>query len=274
MINDIKPGIYPDVSIQEYHDGPGLSNSGIKMLLDCPKKYHHYYIMKNRGEPSKAMLEGNQFHTYVLERDKFYENYFVSEKITRRGDKWRDVVDAAQGKEIIFRDRKQQIVDMEKSLMSFPRAKSLLSGGIAESSMYWVDEDTGVLCKSRPDYLNADKKFITDLKTTENASYSGFSSSIAKYNYHVQAAMMIDGFKAVTGEDIEAVFNFAIEKSAPYCAAVYMLNEKSIEIGRKTYKHAIKIFAKNNESGDWDSYSNDIEEIQIPYWATKESEEE
>lgn len=274
MNKEITPGIYPDISISEYHNGPGISNSGIKLLLDCPKKYHYYYIKKNQREPSMGMLRGSQFHTYVLERDKFYENYYITEKILRCGKKWQDVVEAAGGKEIIFSDIKQEIELMEKSLMSFPRAKALLSGGVAESSMYWIDSDTGVLCKSRPDYLNVANRFITDLKTTQNASYSGFASSVGKYNYHVQAAMMIDGFKAITGEDIEGVFNFAIEKSAPYCCAVYMINEKSIEIGRKTYKKALKIFLKNQESDNWSSYSDDIQEIQVPHWADKEQEEE
>ena len=274
MMKDIQPGIYPDLKIDEYHDGPGISNSGVKMILDCPKKYHHHYILKNKDKTkSKALIEGNQFHTYVLERDKFYQQYFVTEKIARRGEKWREVVEMAEGKEVIFRDRKEQIYLMEKSLMSFPRASSLLSGGIAEASIFWTDPDTGVLCKSRPDYLNVNNKFITDLKTTEDASYNGFARSIGKYNYHVQAAMMIDGFKAATGENIEGVFNFAIEKSAPYCCAVYLINEKAIEIGRKTYKRALKIFSDNLMTGNWSSYSSDIEEIHLPHWFNNEEEE-
>lgn len=271
MSKKITPGIYPDITIGDYHSGPGVSNSGVKLLLECPKKYQHRYLLE--GEPHKSttpMLEGNQFHTYILEPEKFNSQYFVSDKIVRRGKKWDEVVDSAEGKQIIFSERLEELQKMKSSLMLFPRATALLSGGVAESSIYWEDSDTGVLCKSRPDYINFDKKFITDLKTTENASFNAFSKSVVKYNYHVQAALMLDGFKAVTGEDISGVFNFAIEKAPPYCCCVFMIDDAAIDRGRQEYKKALRIFSEHDASGVWPSYSDEIEEIKLPSWANSE----
>lgn len=268
MTHKIKPGIYPDVPINEYHSSEGVSNSGIKLLLECPKKYQHHYLSgESKNISTKAMVEGNQFHTYILEPEKFKDQYFISEKMIRRGKKWDEVVENSEQKEIIFTDRLAELEKMKASLMSFNRAGALLSGGVAEVSIYWEDQDTGVMCKSRPDYLNVDKKFITDLKTTEDASPSGFARSVSKYNYYVQAAMMFDGFKAVTGEDLMGVFNFAIEKSPPYCSGVYLIDEQAIEIGREVYKNGLRVFAEHRECDHWPSYSDDIEEVSLPAWA-------
>src|SRR4051812_35256773 len=68
---DIKvtePGIYPDLSNDDYHADPvpggSLSSSGARSLLECPAVYRH---QRDHGRPNKAHYDiGHAAHMLVL----------------------------------------------------------------------------------------------------------------------------------------------------------------------------------------------------------------
>lgn len=85
IIIDYKPGmkitepcIVRGIPIEVYHKMPALSNSGLKMLLDCPAKYYYKYLSGEYSAKEKPAFKiGKACHCYILEgKEKFEQNYW------------------------------------------------------------------------------------------------------------------------------------------------------------------------------------------------------
>lgn len=76
-MSDIKPGIYFDMSEEEYHAAPALSASGIKNLLVSPLTYwiNSPFNPDYEDEKTAAMALGTAFHRRLLEPERFAEIY-------------------------------------------------------------------------------------------------------------------------------------------------------------------------------------------------------
>ena len=169
-------------------------------------------------------------------------------------------------REPVFIDDFNSAIDLVSAVKKNESAKALLKNGVAEKSIYWIDEETEVLCKCRPDYLR--KGFIVDLKTTLDARPESFSKSIYNHGYHISAAFYIDGVKAATGDECEFVI-IAAESKAPFSTIVYTLNYNAIELGRQLYKEALVKVAECQKTGIWPSYGDEVLEIDLPHWGYK-----
>lgn len=80
-----------------------------------------------------------------------------------------------------------------------PTAAKAFAGGFPEVSMVWLDEETGVPMRSRPDYLKVG--FLVDLKTFSNPFGMPVANCVARAvasnRYHTRAAMYLDGVERV-----------------------------------------------------------------------------
>ena len=152
-----------------------------------------------------------------------------------------------------------------QSVMDHPRAAALLTGGQPEVVALWDDPDTEYPCKAKIDYI-ASNGYLVDLKTTADASLDEFSRSIGKFGYHRQQAMYRDGFEYATGEPAKGFVFVAVENKPPYAVGVYILDDESESKGREEYTEYLSKFADCKTSGDWPSYSNDVEIINLPTW--------
>lgn len=249
----------------QYHAEPRLNNSSIKQLLKSPAHYQAY--LSASREPTKAMIIGSATHTAVLEPHLFDEQYIVApddlDKRTKEG-KTAFAELLKSGKTILTASDHAIITAIAQSVLNHFTAKTLLSTGNAEVSIY-TDID-GVPAKCRMDWLRPG--LILDLKTTDDASPSGFSRSVAQYGYDVQAAWYIDCAKA-EGLGIETFIFIAVEKEPPYAVGIYELDTDSIEVGRRKYQRALSIWKHCTATDEWPGYSEDIITIQMPAWAMK-----
>lgn len=187
---------------------------------------------------------------------------FIWEKIE---DKHRK---ANEGKTIIKAEDFDTCMEMVKKVHAHPRCQEGLLQGVPEQSMYWIDRETGVLCKARPDFLRTNGVII-DVKTTQDASLKEFEKSIANFRYHVQAAFYIDGLATLfdlNPDDVAFVF-IAVEKTAPYGISVFRCNHAMVEKGRQLYRRDLELYAKCLRDNHWPSYTHEIQEIGLPAWA-------
>ena len=174
-----------------------ISYSGLKNLKKSPAHYRQY-----KDEPldveTDAMAFGSAYHTFILEPEKFEQNYYVfdddaiyqvligegfkSPRSTKQYKEW------AESEMRLIGDRKtieksdfQKIKDMKDKLMSHYYCRALLSGGEAEYSITGTlqTSEGDINLKARPDYVKANKHFIIDLKTTFDASEDGFTRAAA-----------------------------------------------------------------------------------------------
>jgi exodeoxyribonuclease VIII len=139
--------------------------------------------------------------------------------------------------------------------------------------VYWIDQETGVLCRIRPDWWVPERGFIMDVKTTEDASPEGFRKSIANYNYEMQDAYYTDGIHAATGQPLRAFFFLAVEKGArgvdgqPLGVGLYLLDQASRDLGRLQYRNALHTYAECATTGNWPGYGLDVMNIALPAWS-------
>jgi exodeoxyribonuclease VIII len=220
------------------------------------------------------MLEGRVFHSYILEPEKFAEQYAVlEEKIDRRTKEgkalWAEWVEAHPGKEAVDKPTATKLERMRQSILAHPSAAQALSDGVAEQSAFWlhtIGVDTPILCKGRFDYINP-AGFIVDIKTTQDARAEAFSRSCWNYRYHVQDAYYLDGYKEITKIEPEGFLTIAIEKEPPYALEVYIANEEMVDQGRREYLADLRVYAECVRTGNWPAYSQDDKSIMLPVWA-------
>jgi hypothetical protein len=256
----------------DYQAHPAVSRSYLVDILKSPA--HAQAARENQGAPTKAMILGSATHTWLLEPELFDDEFLVAD-IDRRTKAGKEMEAQANeaGLEILKPDEMQQIDAMIKSVNSHKSASILISKGEAEQSVFWIDEETGIQLKCRPDFRRADG-IIVDLKTCLDASPEAFVKTILNNNYHIQAAMYLDGLKAqnVFAENFTFI---AVEKEAPFAVGVYVLDNDFIEIGRQQYKKALQILANCIKEKKYPAYSEDIVELKPPKWAfTKRENEE
>lgn len=148
----------------EYHAHQAVSKSDLDLIHRSP--LHYQYRKEHPVEQTPALLTGSAVHKMVLEPDAFFDEFAVLPQFDRRTksgkEEYAEFVEASVGKTIISDEVYQLSVDIAESVSHHKTARSLLSGGKAETSYFWNDIRTGMECKCRPDYLRSG--FCVDLQ--------------------------------------------------------------------------------------------------------------
>ncbi len=297
-----KLGIFDDISNEQYHRGPGVSKSGLDLIAQSPA---HFIENRRNPKPStEAMNFGTALHTLILEPEKFDAEYVaepmyaparptpkmnadiaegkkVKPDIARRVSFWAQWEADNEGKTPLASYKHGddpvwkpgawcQLQNMAKAVREHPTASILLNldDGKAEESFYWVDKGTGKLCRCRTDFRNmAHNGMVVDLKSTNDASYHGFSKSVGDFRYFVQDAFYMDGLRAC-GEFPAAFVFVAVEKLPPYGVGVYVLDKEAKWIGAETYRTNLELYARCHKEDIWPAYPTDIRELNLSKWQT------
>ena len=269
MINE---GMYTDLTSEQYHgDKNSISRSALMDFKKNARKYWAKHLNPDRPkEETKPSWEfGTAFHTLILEPHLFESNYYILPKKVLLKDVGRELYDEYKNKEresestaktVLSLEDYERLCAMRDSLYANPRAKELVEGAVYESSYFWKDPHSGLMLKSRPDILHSN--IYVDLKTIDDASPENYQREMAKYGYHIQAAMVTDGVFEVERREIQASINVCVEKSYPHLIGIYMIDEAAVEQGHCTYKQVcldIKHASVHNEYLDYG-----IEKIGLP----------
>jgi hypothetical protein len=263
----VKPGIYTGIPAEEYHSGPEVSASDLEILARSPA-----HLAGGFRSESSAFALGTAVHCAILEPHEFKNRYFLGEDGVRRGTKAWDALEAqANGRDVLKPSEWEMAIHVSHAVRHHPGGAMLLGDmgepGLAEVSVYWEDDETGIPCRCRPDLLQPGRVCV-DLKTAANASPGEFAKSIARYGYHTRAAFYLDGLEAVGAPVIDYMF-LVVEKEPPYAVAVYSLDLRSIEQGRRTYRRLLDQYAHCNKSGQWPGYP-EYQMLSLPAWAMEE----
>lgn len=109
---------------------------------------------------------------------------------------------------------------------------------------------------------------LVDLKTIRSLDdMDQVERAIYTMGYHAQAALYLDMWNALTGENREG-FAFVFQLSvAPYEVAVVELDPSAIVAGREWYLGAIRKWAETVTSGEWTSPWDGIKWAKLPKWS-------
>lgn len=279
------PGIYPDIAAEDYHgkeicDGPSISASGLKQVLDCPAKYW-WASPLNPQRPAekatKALNIGKAAHDLLLLGGDWQSRYFVTPDgfSAAHHKKWADVMpeyEAAKenGLTILTAAQLETVHAMHSALQKHEVAAAALSNGTPEQTIAWQDKETGVWLRVRPDWLPNKLALIPDYKTAADASPKAFQKAVWDLRYHMQAALYLDGIEAVTGERPRSFFFVVQEKEPPYLVEIYALSERALWAGRIMVRKAIHRFAECLSANKWPGYSEEVVTLDLPAWADRE----
>ncbi|BBB01021.1 hypothetical protein RVR_8253 [Actinacidiphila reveromycinica] len=279
------PGVYSadELSLEQYHadivPGGSLSSSGARALLDpgCPAQFD--YDRRQPQLPKKEFEIGTAVHSVLLGSG--------ADLVVVDAEMWNtkaikaEVADIrADGHIPLKPSDMQQVADMVAAVRAHPVAGPLFTpgSGTPEQSLYWIDPDTGVTCRVRPDWLKhlPDLTLCVDYKTAVKADPEAVSKAIAERGYHQQDAFYIDGIQQVLGLPARFLFVFQ-SKTAPYLITVRELSDADRAIGRAKNQRALRIYAECTKTGiwpDWTGPTDSIPYISLPTWAaTREAEE-
>lgn len=263
--SDITPGVYEGIPNEAYHAGPGVSKSGL-WTIQTKSPAHFKY---GEREDSEAFSLGEAIHLAILEPEKFEEIAYRGPD-DRRGNKWKDAVEfcGIDGKLLLTSGEYDDALAIRDTVHADAWVNSIITGGdrIVEASGYWIDPETGVLCRCRPDLYRRDLSVVIDLKSTVSARPSDFAKSVVNYGYHAQEAFYTDGMRAM-GQQVDAFVFIALEKKSPYAKAVYELPPSIVEEGRALMRSSLNTYAECQRADMWPGYGDGVQELAFPRWA-------
>lgn len=266
-------GIYDGISIEDYHAGAGISKSGLDLIAKSPHHYWAAYLNPSRPDRTTkpGQLEGSLAHCAILEPCEFSRRYVVGPDASKATREWKDFEKSIPAGVIAIKpDQYTTAWAQSISVRRLPEIASMLVKGKAEQSAYWIDDETGVLCRCRPDWVHPCEDgsvILVDVKTFSDASAHGFSRQVARKLYAKQAAFYSDGYEYASGRRVDSFIFAAVEASYPFASAAYILDEESVEQGRREYRRDLAVFSRCVQDGSWPGYCDGITTISLPRYA-------
>jgi exodeoxyribonuclease VIII len=245
----------------DYHADPAISASHLHAVAASP--YHYWSRFLNPSRPpsvqTAAMKLGSLVHCAVLEPDELANRYGICLPRNTKAGKEMAAEMEASGIEAVTASDMEQAMAMAAAVRQHPYAAALLSSGKAEQSFWFDDAQSGLRCKCRPDWFYGST--IVDLKTTTDASPAAFARSVASFRYHVQASHYLAGTFA------ERFLFIAVEKTYPFCVAVYELDAEAMKAGETLRRQNLQTIADCRAIDEWPGYSTTCETLRLPTWA-------
>lgn len=260
-----------ELSNDEYHRGGGVSKSHLDCIAGAsPRHYWWKYINPDREPqaPTPAMVLGSAIHSIILEPDLFTQEYVPNPGIERRSNagkaEYAAFVAEHKGKIILEDEDYQTCLHVRDAVHLHPVAAGLLTGGKAEQSFYAIDNETGELIKCRTDYLAGD--LIVDVKSTDDASPTGFGKSAANFRYPIQVAWYHDVLDAAFGEHPQHWVFLAVEKKPPYAIGIYFAERDQVARARVAARRDFMRIVECKRSGQWPDYGVEAMPLSLPAW--------
>jgi len=280
-------GIYEDIPIECYHHPlmPGFSKTDLDV---ASRSYEHLAAYKAEriaqykdpeAEEKRALVIGSAFHDAIFTPERYQSLYAVEptkpEEINRRTkegklqyQQWEESVLLPFQREKVGLTTEEltMIQEMKKRADQHGTFQGILSFAKKEFTIFFRDPKTGILLKVRPDALNDIVEICLDAKTTADARPVEFRRTIANYNYDKQAAMQVDGIKAVFGKTFDFIFS-AHEKEDPFGIALYRLDDACIEVGRTLYRRDLEYLKTVLQDKTLPrGYPKEVVSIGLPAW--------
>ncbi|KAK50237.1 PD-(D/E)XK nuclease-like domain-containing protein [Bordetella bronchiseptica] len=285
------PCVIEGQPIEQYHGGPGISKTGLDHVARSPALFYALHLDPARpAEKERAgQLEGQLAHCAILEPAEFDKRYAVlpadaprrpteaqwnakkpSPESIEAMEWWTAWNKSSAGRTIITHAQRETALRQAESVRRLPDVAEALAAGRPEVSAYWIDSDTGVLCRCRPDWVHPagdNGVILLDVKTYSDASPAEFARQIARKRYHVQDAFYSDGYARAAGVDVLGFVFVAVETEWPFAASAVMLDEPGKRQGAIDMRRDLATYAACLKVNDWPGHGASIHQVSMPAWA-------
>lgn len=274
---DLAPGFYAGIPASRYHadrlvDLPTLSSSVADILLNRSARHaFHAHPRLNpnfrHDEPTKEMDLGTVAHAMLLEGSQ--KNVVIVEANdwrTKEAQTKRDEARAEDKTPILQRHffAVKRMVDAAREQLKRTEIRGMFETGSAEMTAVW--QDGPAWCRSRQDWISADRGVIVDYKTTENAEPAAFLRMILRMGYDVQCAFYSRGVEALTGKAPKFLF-LAQETEPPYLISLTALDPAWLAWAHAKVAAAIEVWTECMATERWPGYSARVCYGSAPGWA-------
>lgn len=263
------PGIYTLPS-EDYHADPApqpsLSSSGAWTLAtDCPAVFDH----ERRTRVFKRAFDlGNASHLMTLEPEKFDAAVVVIEGRTKKGDPSpgyttqdaRDQRDAAYaaGRIPLLPSEVDLVRAMRDVLHRHPIGRLAFRDGKPEQSIFWQDAETGIWCRTRPDWMPSTPRYLINWKSAVSVHPDDLQRTIWNHGYFAKSAWEMDGVEAVTGIRPERFCLLFQAKEPPHLVVPVWLDDEALHWGQRFNRKARGIFAWCSRRDHWPGYQPEL----------------
>lgn len=262
------------LSNEQYHQcSEAVSSSALKELYygKNPQFCYQKYIKKTiPNKQTDAMLLGSATHKLILEPRSFKKEFVVWTGGRRAGGEWKAFKEFYAKQDIITQTQFDEIRRMRDAVRNNPEASQLLSGGEAERSVFWRDQETQVLCRARCDYQkkSGNSNILIDLKTCISAEPEKFAKDLINLGYPLQEAMYREGFSSKDSK-IDAFAFVAVEK-VTNTVQVYTLDDLFDQAGHFIFRQALEKWGEYLKADHWPTYRTGVTQLDCPsWWANK-----
>ena len=138
--------------------------------------------------------------------------------------------------------------ELASACLANSEASELLTGGIAEFSLVSSYLDVPVKC--RADYINPNKSYIIDVKTSSKATGPElFAETISQYAYDLSAEL----YRIIALENFEKEFDFywIVISKADKGVSVVKATPEDLRMGLAKVNQAIEIYKHCMKTGNW-----------------------
>lgn len=254
-----RAGVFDGVPDTEYHGADwAVSSTTLKTLFKADAQTARWNL--DHPADSSTFAFGRFFHSHVLEGGPVPQ---ARPDMRTKAGKAKAAELAEAGVPLLSASEVETFEQMAASVKASQLASGFLKGGKAERSIFWKDDETGVWCKARPDYLSPFA--CVDLKTTQDAHPLEFSRSAAQLAYDIQAAFYLRGILAATGELPLFVF-VAVGKTAPYQTSVHALSDVQLERADELVSKLLWQWKGCLESGNYPGIQDSLHTFSFPQW--------
>lgn len=277
------------------------------MLADPEIFYKKYITKEVPRQESAAFDLGTYFHTAVLEPHKLQEECAVYTGLARRGKEWEEFKEKHKNKAIITKAELETATKMVRAVQGSPIAMKFISSSEPEVSAFikvyvmaqeifsfkpdgscwclmssgWVktsgeyeeedikDYGQQIILKVRADSLGRGTGTISDLKSTSGNALKPHEvqTSVGNYQYDLSAALYLDIFTFVTGEEYDKfVWIFASKTMGN--AKCWQASDRNIMVGRAKWRKAVTSLAHYIENG-W-AFTDELGILEPQFFAVQD----
>jgi hypothetical protein len=267
---DPKPGVYRDVTDEDYFSALAWNHSALKYMEDSPRAAT--YRMGHRSDKtSDAKALGSFAHMLLLQPDRVGFatvdppiNPKTGEPYGRTTKAFAEYQALHKGKLIVSEDERVDAVRMVSEIRENDILEPVFTAAsYREMVMVWHERE--LLCKAKVDAFDAQLGLLADLKTTESVNPVKFAKSVVKYGYHTQAAFYVRGAVAC-GFDPDVAYVIGAVQREPYDACAFEFSPEFAKIGDVKVAEWIDAAVKCEINEDWPGSPKGVQRLSPPGW--------
>ena len=279
----LEPGIYTDITDEQYHADPcptpSLLRSVLVTLLE--RSPSHAWLQHPRLNPAYEPVNKTDFdlgkaaHALLLQGDDVVTIIEADNYRTKSAQVARDEA-RALGKVPLLPTQAAEVRAMVRAaraqLQRHPDGKNAFTG-TPETTLIAQDAEFGFWCRVRCDDFKAGAITVYDYKTTTDASPDAWPRRAFEHNLHIQEAFYARIIRQLTGTLPR--FQFVVQEvKPPYALAIYDFEPAARQLADTRVREGMRRWHYCLTNDHWGGYTARVHTIETPPWILNRHESE